>query len=254
MLGGYATHARSSASAARARGTIRLGAHAVRALPAGNGYSRAVARAIAEVFRQHAKNPSVRQYPSADLERRLRELLEACRAAWPALGGAEDAFVRHLAENLPDEGDLESCLSRMHGPDLYLASSCAARDPAALAVFDHNVLSQSVAVLRRMGLSDSRVDEVIQVVRTKLLVADEHGRPPLLASYAGRGALVGWVRTVTRRTALSMRRNKDEQIGEEESGGVEDMPLPADVELDYIKARYQSEFKRTRSRRSAPSS
>jgi RNA polymerase sigma-70 factor (ECF subfamily) len=203
----------------------------------------AVAQAIAEVFRQHAKNPSVRQCPPADLERRLLGLLEVCRAAWPGLGGAEDVFVRHLAENLPQEGDLESGLSKMHGPDLYLASSCAAGDPAALAAFDHGVLSQSVAVLRRMGLSDSRVEEVIQVVRTKLLVADD-GRPPLLASYAGRGALVGWVRTVTRRTALSMRRNKDEQIGEEkESGGVEDMPLPADMELDYIKTRYRAEFK-----------
>ena len=132
----------------------------------------------------------------------------------------------------------------MHCPDIYLACGCAAGNQAALAAFDSNVLGQAVPVLHRMGFSASQIDEVVQVMRTKLLVADEHGRRPLIASYAGRGALVGWVRTAARRTALSMRRNKDEQIGgAKEDRGLESMPLPRDMELDYLKSRYQSEFK-----------
>ncbi len=162
---------------------------------------------------------------------------------WPGLAVPASTFVRHLAEHLPDQGDLDSCLSRMHCPDLYLACGCAASDPAALAAFDGSVLSQVAPVLHRMGLSTFQVDEVVQVMRAKLLVADERGPRPLLASYAGRGALVGWVRTAARRTALSLRRNKDEQLGGASEGhGVESMPLPADVELDYIKSRYQSAF------------
>ena len=200
--------------------------------------------ALGEVFQQHARNPDVRRHAPSDLDRRLREILDACRRAWPGLDVLEDAFVRHLAENLPDDGDLDRCLSRMHCPDLYLACGCAAGDPAALAAFDGSVLSQSAPVLHRMGFSGSQIDEVVQVMRAKLLVTDEHGRPPLIASYAGRGALVGWVRTAARRTALSMRRNKDEQIGGAEKGrDLENMPLPADMELDYLKRRYQAEFK-----------
>lgn len=152
--------------------------------------------------------------------------------------------MRHLAEHLPDEGDLDSCLSRMHCPDLFLACGCAAGDQPALAAFDESVLSQAVPVLHRMGFSASQIDEALQVVRAKLLVAGEPGHRPLIASYAGRGALVGWVRTTARRTALSTRRNKDEQIGGVDPGrGLERMLPPADMELEYLKGRYQPEFK-----------
>jgi RNA polymerase sigma-70 factor (ECF subfamily) len=180
-----------------------------------------------------------------DLEQQLHKILEACRLAWPGLGVPEHAFVRHLAENLPEEGDLDGSLSRMHCPDLYLACGCAAQDPAALAAFDGRILSRIVPVLQRMGLSASQIDEVVQVMRTKLLVSDERGGSPLMASYAGRGPLVGWVRTAARRTALSLRRNKDEQIGgSHDDDGLKRIPISSDAELDYLKNRYQTEFKR----------
>lgn len=198
---------------------------------------------LAELFRHHAQNPDVPQHSASELERRLHALLDACRAALPDLAVPADAFVRHLAEHLPTRGDLDSCLSRMHGPDLYLACGCVAGDPAALAVFDSAVLSQVAPVLHRMGLTTFQVDEIVQVMRTKLLVASGPGARPLLASYAGRGALVGWVRTAARRTVLSLRRNKDEQLGGTSEGHVvKSMPLSTDVELEYIKSRYQGAF------------
>lgn len=202
---------------------------------------------LAEVFQQYARTPDARWHLSPELERRLHELLDACRAVWPGLDVPADAFVRALAEHLPEDGDLDSRLSRMHCPDLYLAFACAGRDPAALAAFDRGVLGQVAPALRRMGLSASQIEEVIQVVRAKLLVPDQRGHPPLIATYAGRGALVGWVRTAARRAAMSMRRDRDEQVndtgGAEKGPGVEGIPLSADVELDYIKKRYQVEFK-----------
>src|SRR5882672_7912674 len=66
---------------------------------------------LAEVFEESANDPGAR-LASPDLERRLHEILDACRAAWPGLGVPDHAFVRHLAENLPGEDDLDSCLSR----------------------------------------------------------------------------------------------------------------------------------------------
>lgn len=124
------------------------------------------------------------------------------------------------------------------------AKSSSRASWAALAAFDSGVLGQAIPVLHRMGFSDSQIGEVVQIMRAKLLVKDEPGQRPLIASYADRGALVGWVRTAARRAALSMRRNKNEQIGGmEENRGLDSMPLPADMELDYLKTRYQGEFK-----------
>lgn len=212
--------------------------------PDGARYTAAVSSVLADVFRQNVRNPHVQDCASPDLERRLHEILDISRATWPGLDVPEDAFVRHLAENLPDEGDLDGSLARMHCADLYLAYGCVVSDPAALAAFDRSVWGQVAPVLHRMGLSASQVDEVVQVMRAKLLVSDEGGHRPLMTSYAGRGALVGWVRTATRRTALSMGRNMDEQLcGAEEDRDLERIPLPADMELDYIKGRYQAEFK-----------
>lgn len=66
-----------------------------------------------------------------------------------------------------------------------------------------------------------------------------------MASYAGRGPLVGWVRTAARRTALSLRRNKDEQIGGAgDDLGLKRIPISANAELDYLRNQYQAEFKR----------
>ncbi len=42
-----------------------------------------------------------------------------------------------------------------------------------------------------------------------------------------------------------MGRNKDEQLpSDEERGGLDRIVLPSDIELEYFKTRYQSEFKR----------
>lgn len=199
---------------------------------------------LAEVFQRSARNPEAGLAPP-DLERRLQAILDACRQAWPGLGVPEHAFVRHLAENLPEDGDLDGRVARTQCPDLYLACGCVAQDPVALAAFDGRILSQTVPVLQRMGLSASQIDEVVQILRAKLLVGDERGRSPLMASYAGRGPLVGWVRTAARRTALSLRRNKDEQIGGTDGDrDVKRIAVPVDAELEYLKNRYQAEFKR----------
>lgn len=210
------------------------------------GYTSTVSVGLAEVFQQHTRNADARRCAAAELERRLHAIIDACRAAWPRLDLPADAFVHHLAEHLPEDGDLDSALSRVHCPDLYLACGCAAGDPAAFAAFDAGVLDQAVPVLHRMGLSASRIDEVIQVMRTKLLVAGGPQQRPSIATYAGRGSLVGWVRTATRRTALSLRRNMAEQLdgNDVKNRAPERMPFPADLELDYIKGRYQAEFKR----------
>ena len=133
----------------------------------------------------------------------------------------------------------------MHCSDLYLACGCAAGLPAAIAIFDSEILGEVAPALRRMGLSADRIDDVLQVMRAKLLIADGQRSRPAITSYAGRGSLVGWVRIAARRAAVSMGRNKDEQRqSHEERGGLERIAHPSDIEMEYLKTRYQSEFKR----------
>jgi RNA polymerase sigma-70 factor, ECF subfamily len=197
------------------------------------------------VFREYVKHPDAHQWTSPELERRLHEILHGCRTAWPGIELPEHVFIRHLAENVPDKGNMDDCLSPIYCSDLYLACGCAEGLAAAIAIFDSKLLGEVPPVLRRMGLSTDRIDEVLQVVRTKLLVANEQRARPAIASYAGRGSLVGWVRIAARRAAVSMGRNKDEQRrSDKERGDLDRIALPSDIELEYLKTRYQSDFKR----------
>lgn len=199
---------------------------------------------LASVFRLHVSHLGAGQWQHCDLERRLHEIHAASQDIWPGLAVPADVFVRHLAANLPDKRDLADSLARLHGPDLYLACGCMLGLSAAIVAFDRKVLVQTIPALRRMGLSGDGIDEILQLVRTRLLVASEERGQPMIASYAGRGPLLGWVRTTVRRVAVSTKRKKDERLlGTEEQDTVDSLSVPRDLERDYLKARYQRAFR-----------
>lgn len=198
--------------------------------------------ALAEVLVAHAEDagPLV---ASVELGEALAALWERGRTAWPRIALGAPAFVRHLATHLPAGEAPQGFLSTVNAADLYLACACAHGDAAALAAFDQSILAQVPAFLLRMDPSPSFADEVRQVLREKLLVAAA-GATPKIAEYAGAGSLQGWLRVVTIRTAVSLRRKRDEQPGEDldESVG-KVLPVGQDLEIDYIRTRYQKEFK-----------
>ncbi|HEX8437141.1 MAG TPA: RNA polymerase subunit sigma-70, partial [Archangium sp.] len=102
------------------------------------------------------------------LEALLGKHLEAGRAAWPSVPLEPEAFMRHLARHLPPEDTLSDALHQLHGADLYLACACAAGDSQALLAFERHVLQK---VPSRLGqLAGSTVDEVLQVLRQRLLL------------------------------------------------------------------------------------
>jgi RNA polymerase sigma-70 factor (ECF subfamily) len=127
-----------------------------------------------------------------DLETLLRELLEKGRGAWPSVSLAPETFVRHLARHLPGEGGAE-VLRQLHAADLYLACACAMGERQALLVFEQQILQKVPA---RLGqLAESTVDEVLQVMRQRLLLG-RGDTPPRIADYSGRGPLLAWVRII----------------------------------------------------------
>jgi RNA polymerase sigma-70 factor (ECF subfamily) len=140
------------------------------------------------------------------LETLLREHWAAARARWPSVPLAVERFVRHLARHLP-EGSGEA-LRQLHVSDLYVACACAEGERLALQAFEEHILRK---VPSRLGsLPESSVDEVLQVLRERLLLG-RGDTPPRIADYSGRGPLLAWVRIIAARIASDLASQQGRQ-------------------------------------------
>ncbi len=129
----------------------------------------------------------------------IAEAWRAGRMAWPDVVLDEAEFAAHVPRLDPE--------APMRYPtDIFLAVACLARDPAAIALFDRDVLSAARASIAAIEGNAAFVDEVMQRVRTSLVVGDD-GTPKLLG-YAGRGPLRAWVGITGARAALMMLRSQ----------------------------------------------
>lgn len=180
------------------------------------------------------------------LEDLLRAALAAGRETWPQLPLPPGEFLAHLARSTPPPGeeDLASFLRRVHAADLYLAAACVAALPGAAEALERHALLP-LRLPARLQMTPAFLDEVRQVVRTRLLVSAAAEEPPRIAAYGGRGPLSAWVRAVALRTALNLLRVRAVDV----LGGGDDaasfaLPAGDDLELDYLRARYRDAFKR----------
>lgn len=166
------------------------------------------------------------------LETLLRELLEKGRGAWPAVTLTAEAFVRHVARHLPGEG-VSEVLRQLHGADLYLACACAVGERQALLAFEQQVLQKVPA---RLGqISASTVDEVLQVMRQRLLLG-RGDTPPRIADYSGRGPLLAWVRIIGVRIVGELASQDGRQeLFDEPPETLARMLAPDDPEKDLLK-------------------
>ena len=160
----------------------------------------------------------------------MEQLLARGQAAWPKIDVDAAAFARHLASL----GNAEA----LEIEDLYLAFGAAGGDPAALAGFDA-LLTQLRGPLIKLGVEASDVDEVVQQVRTELLVPPAH-RGPRLLGYGGRGKLGGWLRSVALRKGLAQVKaiRKYDPLDHEPG------TLAGDPELAYMKKHYGDVFQK----------
>jgi RNA polymerase sigma-70 factor (ECF subfamily) len=98
-----------------------------------------------------------------------------------------------------------------YADELALVEACVRGDADALARFDREYLRELRDALRTIDSSPSFIDETIQLVRHRLLVADGD-RAARLASYAGTGPLGGWLRVVAIRVALAQRQSAAREV------------------------------------------
>jgi RNA polymerase sigma-70 factor (ECF subfamily) len=135
----------------------------------------------------------------------IRRALDQGRARWPEVRLATEDFEAAIRRHVPAHEELDTRLPLIRCDDLYLATSCALGDPAALRFFEAYCLSGLGRGLHLIDRSPSFVDEVIQDVRAHLLTAPE-GASPRIVQYSGRGALPRWVQAAASRLAITAKR------------------------------------------------
>lgn len=181
--------------------------------------------------------------PGADRDRTLsilRRRLDEARAAWPGLAAPGEGFLAFLAGHRPEGRDTAVWLAGTNVPDLYLAHACARGEPAALATLERAFMPRLRAFLVKRFAAAEVADETLQLLRTRLLVA-EGGRPPRIASYRGEGELLGWMSTAASRLLMDWHRGRGAEGQEPRSAPPE--PTSGDPEVQYLKSRYGAEFR-----------
>ena len=150
---------------------------------------------------------------SPDVAAAASRIASAGRAAWPDVKVSETTIANRLAARVKDDPD--SRLENLHDADLYLAMALADADPAALKVFEAELVPQIDVALRRLRLAGGTADEVKQSLRYELLVGVDGGHRRI-ADYAGRGELAAWLRVSATRKALKLVRKvaKEETLDE----------------------------------------
>jgi RNA polymerase sigma-70 factor, ECF subfamily len=178
-----------------------------------------------------------------DLARRLWNLIDQGRAAWPELTVEPKALIAFVARQLEPEQDPDEVLDVLRPGDLYLACGCAAGDSAAIAAFDRNYMREVDIALARMRIGPPRSNDVKQLVRQRLFVGPP-GQPGKIAEYAGRGDLRRWVRAVAVRTCLNDLRKGKHEILTDDDQLIAQQAIPGDdPEIEYMKRTYADQFR-----------
>ena len=112
--------------------------------------------------------------------------------------------------------------------------------PAALRIFDREILSKVPAFVSRLRLSEAQVEDVRLALRERLLVTSVTGSLRL-EGFTGQGSLVSWVRIAALRVALNQRRDKDEHHAPEEQAALA-AAAGQDAEVDYLRRNYKEQF------------
>lgn len=127
---------------------------------------------------------------------------QAAREAWPGVDVAEAEFAAYVAERM-DSAKAAGKHAPLRTSDLYLACACAKGDGAALSAFEKAYFEEIPRAMRRTRPGKlPPADELAQVIRHKLFVAEKGARPKI-AEYGGRGDLRGWLRVLLSRMILN---------------------------------------------------
>ena len=195
--------------------------------------------ALASLFVPHWRGASSKAV-GPELEAVLEALVSAARSAWPGLKVSNEVFLRYLADRVQSDDDGVTTLRALHGSDLFLTCGCAHKDTASIAALEQQFLAPIADHVTRCGGNHLAKADVLQELRTRLLVAPAGGSARI-ASYNGKGPLAAWIRVAAARLAVDMlRAQKPDSVRRDD---YLDIVAPIDdPELGFVKKRYRKEF------------
>jgi len=169
----------------------------------------------------------------------LARALATARQAWPAIALDENAFADALRTRITDEAPLD----KLHVAELYIAVALAAADPAALAAFEQHCGETIRRAIVASGATPAETDDLVQVVRERLIVPPASGGPARILSYSGRGSLKAWVKVVATREAARMLpiARREPALADDDLARI--VASDDDPEIGYLKRLYRAEFK-----------
>jgi RNA polymerase sigma-70 factor (ECF subfamily) len=171
----------------------------------------------------------------------LARLWGEAQAAWPGVKLDADELMRALgAQIAPDEEPL-AALAKLHAVDLSLACACVRSDTGAIAVFEEQLLGRVPAMISRIERRAPVVDEICQILRTRLLVGDGGG-PPKLADYSGRARLSRWLRVAATNEALMLLRRRREEPRPSRELRAKAIASRVDPEGALFRERHREQF------------
>jgi RNA polymerase sigma-70 factor, ECF subfamily len=170
------------------------------------------------------------------LEALLAELVRRGRNAWPKLAVNPEQWMVFLAERSHGQRS-----SFPHAEDLFLSFACIAGATGATVAFEGAHFTSLPSHLARLDPSADFLNEIEQVLRTKLFVRRQ-GREAGLSAYRGRGPLGAWFRVTALNESLSLLRTMalaEKQAPQSEALGSVGVPDPEHV---LIRTRMTSQM------------
>jgi len=163
-----------------------------------------------------------------------RDAYEAVQRAWPTIALPLETFVAHAAAQNASEPSAVA-----HLDELFLTCACGAGNERALAILEERYLIPARSSLQRVDPRPEFIDDVMQELRTKMLIGDD----PRILRYAGRGPLLAWLRVAATRTAIDLLRADKTAPAESATTRIDDLPQ-ADLgpEVQLLREAYRDLF------------
>lgn len=176
--------------------------------------------------------------PPASLGPILTDLCSQARVAHPDLGVTDRDLVEALAAHAPAD-HVEVFCGRCRAPELALAVAAATGSSRAITELERVHAGTLDATCRRFAGRGHGVDDLRQLLRAKLFVADA-GEAPRITLYNGQGSLDSWLRVTATRLFIDLGRRKDRPREISEDPNELEIAEVIDLELELVKAEYRS--------------
>lgn len=192
---------------------------------------------LVELLLARAPSELARELSALDeLEPALEALTRRGQASWPTVAVGEAAWADHLARHLTP-GNIVDQLTAMRAEGVHLSLGCLAGNPHALAEFEGRLRKIARSALAATRLESVQIDEVLQDVRERLLVANDGAELPKLATYSGHGPLEGWLRVVLARAAVSSLRRRRPDARHDDAQALIEHAASDDPQLEALRHR-----------------